>query len=156
MFESDSTSKIISYINELGEIESELQRSEERFKMAGTNEDSDAMMRCLMEIMSNDKVIEREINIIRKISPHAAQQLDVMLDTYKELQNMIRDKFAKWDRADKDGHVPASILEDLDEHIQDMLMCMDEIREATKLAYNCLAGAAEFIGHCKAKGAPPV
>lgn len=147
--------RLAAHIGDLGMMEAELRKYErdiaqgaggvgvgDKPSMEGIRSMAQAM---LDTINKSGSFFREQTEVIRKISPPAAEQLDDVLAAYGDLQAIIEGEFQKGSEEGDRQYMPPELVERLDTHIHELGRLYTEMRKAMTLAYNCIVGTVNFM-----------
>ena len=139
------------YIGDLGMMEDELRKYERDIAQGvggGTPsiEGVRSMVQTMLDTINKSKsFFSEQIEVIRKISPPAAEQLDNILIEYEDLQEIIEAEFKKESKMMGKHYIQPELIENLDKYVHDLGRYYDEMRKSMTLAYNCIVGTVSFM-----------
>lgn len=99
----------------------------------------------LATINKSGSFFRKQTETIRKVSPPAAEQIDGILAAYEDVQATIEDVFQKETVEKGIQHMSPELIERLDTHVLELVKHYNEMRKSMGLAYNCIAGAVNFM-----------
>lgn len=99
----------------------------------------------LDSISKNGSFFREQTEVIRKISPAAAKQLDNVLAAYEDLQTIINAEFQKVTEWENMQYIGEELIERLDDYVHELARRYDEMRKSMTLSYNCIVGTLHFI-----------
>ena len=143
--------QLISLVKDLGMLELEMRQYEQEVASGNSpnrpkHGEVANMAFGMLAVMNKSKTLfDEQASIIREISQPVADQMDVILAAYDDTQSKIEIELEKM--ADTKAGQPAQpeLIESIDMYVYDLGRHYDELRKMAGLAYNCLAGAINFI-----------
>lgn len=142
--------QLATHIKKLGTIEEELRKYESDIVQSNrgglhSSESMHSMLEAILDTMSKSGTFFKEqIEVIRKISPPAAEQLDDTLAKYRNVQAKIKREIKKELKKSKIDMWEKQI-ERLDMYIYELIQHYGEIRMGTLVAYNSIVGTFIFM-----------
>lgn len=147
----DGMDQLMTHMGDLGVMEAELQKYERgiiqcigdgKLGREGIHSIAQTM---LTTTNKSGSFFMEQTEAIRKISPPAAEQLDVILAAYEDVQAIIEDEFQRESEEKGRQYMSPELIERLDTHVPELGKHHDEMRKAMTLAYNCIADAVNFM-----------
>lgn len=128
---------------ELREYELEMARDDDNYTSGKKTVHS--VVKDMMATMDKGRMFfSKQIEIIRKISPQAAEELDVVLDAYDSTKSIIEDELYKVSK-ESQRYMSEELIEYLEECMAELVDHYIEMRKTTAFAYSCFVGAVNFI-----------
>lgn len=150
----DKMDQLAAHIGDLGTIEAELQKYERDIAQGvggvGSGKPTIEGIRSMAQVMldtinKSGSFFREQTEVIRKISPPAAEQMDDVLVAYENLQAVIEGEFQRESEKGDGQYMRPELVERLDAHMHELGRLYTEMRKAMTLAYNCIVGTVNFM-----------
>lgn len=145
----DRLEKMIAHMRDIEILEDELQAQQAEAVARSRNPPSKNPFYFMAQgLLDNGKqnaiIFGDQIDIIRKISPPAADELYSILDEYKNVQVIVEKEFKKEFKKNKDK-MSHELVQRIDGKVNQMARYYDRLHDDIAYAYNCFAGVINFI-----------
>ena len=150
MPEIDWMHHLITVIQELRAIESEMSEHDDRLSKTWPDPDSDphTIERQAATFMGRGNTfLRKKVDAVQKISPVLASEFYPILDNHEEAQKALKGKLAELSRINAGKQATVDSFAGIEGYVYKVAAYHDELTIAVKIAYDCYVGAVNFLGH---------